>query len=110
MKKITVLSILFTSLLAFAYCTPKAGKDLQKSKTPTLDLSKFTAADLEQGNKIMREKCGSCHVMFEPEDFYARDWHEILKSMLPKSKLYGHDADLVSAYIISNARPLPTSE
>lgn len=110
MKKMTVLSILITSLLAFAYCTPKAGKALQTSQTPTIDLTKFTAEDLATGNKIMREHCGNCHVMFEPEDFNARDWHEILKSMLPKSKLYGHEADLVTAYIISNARPLPASE
>lgn len=102
MKSKISIGILSVLLLTFAYCTPKIGKEVTRSGEK--EMTEFTAADIERGNQLMREKCGQCHVLFEPVDFKIKDWEEILKSMLPKSKLTGADAAMVREYIIRNAR------
>ena len=102
MKSKISIGIIGVLLLTFAYCTPKIGKAVTKNREK--EMTEFTAADIERGNQLMREKCGQCHVLFEPVDFKVKDWEEILKSMLPKSKLTGADAAMVRAYIIRNAR------
>lgn len=100
-----IISAVAVALMGFAYCTPKIGKDLTKTQeyAPTAAAT-FTDEELETGNQLMRTSCAKCHVLFEPKDFTTTEWEEILKSMLPKARLSGRDAELVKAYIMKNAR------
>lgn len=107
MKKIITTLTIITSIIAFAQCTPKIAK---VAATPAVDTTattvarNYSSAELEQGMQIMSEKCGRCHVLFEPADFNQQAWKEILKAMIPKAKLNDADAALVTAYIMKNAK------
>lgn len=97
-KTYVILSLALMS--CFAYCTPKIGA--VANDTPLKD--SYSAEELEKGKVVMTNTCANCHVLFEPQDFTAGEWNEILKSMIPKAKLQGEDAELVKAYIVHNAK------
>lgn len=95
-------------ILLFSYCTPYIGKKSEKAAVPTEPYiaETFADSDFPEGRKLMEVNCIECHVLFEPKDFVAKEWEEILKSMIPKAKLTGRDAALVKHYIISNAKQI----
>lgn len=110
MKKFILPTILFISSIAFVQCTPKLSKEIQTTTDNTVEklaidtTVAFTNEELLVGKSLMETKCGKCHVLFEPTDFTAQDWEQILKSMIPKARLTGRDAELVKEYIIRNAK------
>ena len=107
MKIISSVISIAIAIFVFAQCTPKIAKVAENTNTAPESAATtitYSSAELEKGMTIMTEKCGRCHVLFEPADFNQSEWKEILKAMIPKAKLNEADAALVTAYIMNNAK------
>jgi mono/diheme cytochrome c family protein len=112
MKKVIVLFSIVAVSVAMVKCSPKAAKATTATTTtttttntdvkPTPSLSVQTQIDAGKG--IYVNKCGTCHGLKEPGMYDKGAWAHILKSMIPKAKLTGPDGDLVTAYVMANAK------
>lgn len=115
MKKIAVLFSLVAGSFILAKCTPKAGKNISETPnttttdvatvpTATVPSTTYSATDIAAGQTVYTNSCGKCHKLYPPTEFTAAQWTPILKGMIPKAKLNEADANLVRAFVYSNAK------
>ena len=115
MRKIAVIFSLVAGSFILAKCTPKAGKTISETpKPPTTDVAtaptstapsaSYSEADITAGKTVYANNCAKCHKLYPTAEFTATQWKPILKGMIPKAKLSETDANLVRAYVYSNAK------
>lgn len=56
------------------------------------------------GETIYANRCGRCHYLKTARDYTSQQWENILKSMIPKTKLNGDEAKQVTAYVMANSK------
>jgi len=110
MKKAIVICSMITASVIMVNCSPKTAKttatttETKATTTPSVATT-ATAAQLETGKSIYNAKCGTCHGLKDPTKYTQESWTHIMKSMIPKAKLNEADGNLVTAYVMANAKP-----
>src|SRR2546423_12350499 len=97
MKKTLIITVL--TLAVFA-CHRKTAASAEAIKARDEH-----AALVEQGKTVYTAKCGKCHGLKNTTNYTADRWNSILKAMIPKAKLNDTEAQQVTAYVLSNAKP-----
>jgi len=69
--------------------------------TPTTSdvTAKATLSELQQGQNIYVNKCGSCHRLYSPDDFSTTNWKSVMSSMAPQAGLSSSESALVLKYV-----------
>lgn len=115
MKKAIVIFSLLAVSFAMVKCSPKANKATTATTTTTATEATPTevatststapsAAQIESGKALYTNKCGTCHGLKDPVKYTQESWKHILKSMIPKAKLNEADGNLVTFYVMANAK------
>lgn len=107
MKKVIVIFSIVAVSFAMVKCSPKAAKATTatetKSATATVATTS-TATQIEAGHVLYTNNCGKCHGLKDPTNYTKESWAQILKGMIPKAKLNTDDGNLVTAYVMANAK------
>jgi mono/diheme cytochrome c family protein len=61
----------------------------------------------DDGARLYRRRCASCHRLHEPGERSAGEWSDILDRMAPKAHLSGADRAAVLAFLQGHARGSP---
>lgn len=78
--------------------TPTAAEEVAALK------SKYSVTQMAKGQAITTANCGKCHELHQPGEFTIKRWNKILPEMCHKAELSKEDAELVRAWIITNAK------
>lgn len=98
--------------LAFTLTFCKQKKAAASSEIPAEKLQKLmvvadkrwpgsNAAELEEGSKIYRTRCSTCHGNFEITKFSEKKWFHEIDEMAPKARLNPTEKEQLTRYIIS---------
>jgi hypothetical protein len=102
---VTIISIL---ICCSTYSYIPTAADLSNAKTnwPEMDsISLFNAYS------IYKNKCGSCHFLYRPEQYQSVAWDTILLKMKPKAHLTNKEMDLIKIYVdVHNRKTLPQAQ
>lgn len=113
MKRITIL---FSIVAIVAIACHKKAMPVVTDRTvqppapvvvapPAVDSSAINlAADLTAGKTLYETKCTHCHPAKEVSTYTAERWPNILRSMIPRSKLTEVETRQVTAYVMANAK------
>ena len=104
MKKAIVIFSITAISIAMVKCSPKAAKTTTATESKPAATTMASTAQIEAGHVIYTNKCGTCHGLKDPAGFTKESWDHILKSMIPKAKLNADDGNLVTAYVMANAK------
>jgi hypothetical protein len=69
--------------------------------TDSLEIIKL---NLEKGEKLYTEKCGKCHVLYEPREYTQKQWKKNLKEMKEKAGLSKEQYSQILAYLSTNSK------
>ncbi len=53
------------------------------------------------GKQLYEQKCGRCHVAFEPSAFSAQEWPGIVRSMRAQSALNDSETEEITSYLVN---------
>lgn len=67
-------------------------------------LSSFSEEQLAQGELLFEQNCAECHKLKDPASRDPEQWNNVLKRMLPKTKLTYDESRLVRAYLVTNSK------
>ena len=87
-------ALLLTGCVAALYMPSET--DALRSGTP-LDT-------LIAGRKLYINHCGSCHNLYLPEQYTLPEWTQIADSMQERSKLDGHEKNMIIKYLGTKAK------
>jgi len=57
-------------------------------------------ASADQGREIYEQKCGRCHVLYEPASYSASDWPGIVRIMRAEAALTEQEMEEITAYLV----------
>lgn len=74
-----------------------------KEPVPTKEyvMANFSEEQLNTAKLLYENNCAECHKLKEPESRNPEKWNNVLKRMLPKTKLTYEEGRLVRAYLIA---------
>jgi hypothetical protein len=58
----------------------------------------------DDGARLYRRRCASCHHLHDPGERSAGEWGDVLKRMAPKAHLSGADRAAVLAFLQAHAK------
>jgi mono/diheme cytochrome c family protein len=58
-----------------------------------------TLSELQQGRELYINNCGTCHVLYSPDDFTPNNWKSIIPNMYPRTVMNSSQALLVTKYV-----------
>ena len=70
---------------------------------PTQEVAEKTGIPLEnlkQGRQIYVDHCGSCHMLYLPQQFTAPEWRKSMKAMHAKVEFSGLEEKLMLDYLL----------
>lgn len=102
-------SIIFLIISFFCYCcSPSVYKptmaNVESGKKHYNDL---TIDQLTEGFHLYSNKCGSCHMLYKPQDINEDRWAKVLPDMKVEAKLSNKEYELISRYVISKRSSYP---
>jgi mono/diheme cytochrome c family protein len=57
--------------------------------------------ELKQGRDLYVNNCASCHQLYLPNKYTAKDWHYWLDDMQPKAKITDAQKQLIYDYLVN---------
>jgi len=104
-KHLLILTTIVSGVFWLSACSPKVGKPVAGSTTPTVPIEKpYSAVQLEEGHTIYRASCGKCHKLFVPAQKSQDKWERVLPRMIKRAKLTEDQGGLVWAYVMANLK------
>ena len=131
MKKIITSGFILLAIIILRNCSPKAGKqvasdDTKKTESTSVPASKKSVVmeaqenrtDAEQvdflmkmsqirqdqGKQLYEASCGKCHKLYKTDKHDATGWVKVMKRMGPKARLQASQYNMISAYLVQNAK------
>jgi hypothetical protein len=101
--------IIFFLIAIFCFCcSPSVYKptvtDVSNGKKHYADL---TLAQLTSGFHLYANKCGSCHVLYKPQDISEDKWAKVLPDMKIEARLNDREYELITRYVKSKRESYP---
>jgi hypothetical protein len=101
--------VIFLLVAFFCYsCSPSVYKptvaDVTNGKKHYNDL---TLEQLTSGFNLYSNKCGSCHMLYKPQEITEDRWAKVLPDMKVEALLNDKEYELISRYIKSKRASYP---
>lgn len=108
-KKAIVITLLCGISFMLAECSHKTTSAVSNSKeTPATTVAElnrmYPPEKMKIGQALFESNCNKCHQLYDPQTRTVDDWEKILEKMIPKTDVNGDDAQLLRAYVLTNAR------
>lgn len=91
-------------LLALAACTKPVPKPTTADVTRAQAAgTEITLAQLERGRELYVQRCGNCHVAYQPSEYAPADWPKHVDEMAERAKLGTDDNLLITRFLVTLA-------
>jgi hypothetical protein len=94
---IIVTSFMLVYCSSYSYLPTTADVYNAKIQWPEIDSSL-----LYKGYHLYKNKCGSCHFLYKPENYSLSKWDSILSKMKLEAKITDEQLDLIKKYVYTH--------
>ena len=102
MRIVKLILFVFGTAMLLAYCSSRIY--IPSAQQITTSQKYFPEADstfLSQGHSMYENKCSSCHFLYRPGKYTAKEWEHILPEMKEKAKLTDEEFRQIKIYLYS---------